>query len=104
MFPVWPHVGRRVLAMVGEHPRQTSLPADDLKPAWRVACVAYRKVRQAGELDQPAWLAARAAIQLLRRDLDERAAGKQASAAIHYASVFHTKWLWHRVGNPKYWK
>ena len=49
--------------MVGEYPTQTSLPGDDLKPAWRVACVAYRKVRQAGELDQPAWLAARAAIQ-----------------------------------------
>ena len=56
--------------MVGEHPTQTSLPGDDLKPAWRVACVAYRKVRQAGELDHPAWLAARAAIQELRPDLD----------------------------------
>jgi hypothetical protein len=73
--------------MVGEHPTQTSLPGDDLKPAWRVACVAYRKVRQAGEL------AARAAIQKLRPDLDEHVAGQQASAAIHYASVFHTKWL-----------
>ena len=52
--------------MVGEHPTQTSLPGEDLKPAWRVACVAYRKVRQVGELDQPAWLAARAAIQELR--------------------------------------
>ena len=42
--------------MVGEHPTQTtSLPGDDLKPTWRVACVAYRKVRQAGELDRPAW-------------------------------------------------
>ena len=91
-------------AMVGEHPTQTSLPGDDLKPAWRVACIAYRKVRQAGKLDQPAWLAARAAIQELRPDLDEHAAGQQASAAIHYASVFHTKWLWHRVGDPKYWK
>jgi hypothetical protein len=41
--------------------------------------------------------------QELRPDLDEDAAGRQASAAIHYASVFHTKWLWHRVGDPKYW-
>ena len=91
-------------AMVGEHPTQTSLPGDDLKPAWRVACIAYRKVRQAGKLDHPAWLAARTAIQQLRPDLDEHVAGQQASAAIHYASVFHTKWLWHRVGDPKYWK
>jgi hypothetical protein len=44
-------------------------------------------------------LAARAAIQELRPDLDEYAAGMQASAAIHYASVFHTRWLWHRVGD-----
>ena len=44
------------------HPNQATLPGDDLKPAWRAACVAYRKVRQAGQLDQPAWLAARAAI------------------------------------------
>ena len=68
--------------MTGEHPTQTSLAGDDLKPAWRVACVAYRKVRQSGQLDQPAWLAARAAIQLLRPDLDERAAGAQAAAAV----------------------
>ena len=39
--------------MVGEYPTQTSLPGDDLKPVWRVACVAYRKVRQAGELASP---------------------------------------------------
>jgi hypothetical protein len=88
--------------MVGEHPTQTTLPGDDLKPAWRAACVAYRRVRQAGQLDHPAWLAARAAIQNVRPDLDENAAGVQASTAIHYAAVHHTKWLWHHVGEPKY--
>jgi hypothetical protein len=36
--------------------------------AWRVACVTYRKVRQAGELDQRAWLAARAAITVRRQE------------------------------------
>jgi hypothetical protein len=30
--------------MVGEHPTQTTLPGDDLKPAWRAACIAYREV------------------------------------------------------------
>jgi hypothetical protein len=40
--------------MVGEHPTQTSLPGDDFRAAWRIACIAYRKVRQAGELDHPA--------------------------------------------------
>jgi hypothetical protein len=69
--------------MTGRHPTQTSLPGEDLKPAWRVACVAYRSVRQAGHLDQPAWLAARAAIQSLRPDLDEDAAGQQASVGLN---------------------
>jgi hypothetical protein len=68
----------------------------------RLAC-RVRRVSQGGQLDQPAWLAARAAIQELRPDLDQDTAGRQASAAVHYASVFHTKWLWHRVGDPKYW-
>jgi hypothetical protein len=90
--------------MVGEHPTQTTLPGDELKPAWRAACVAYREVRRAGQLDHPAWLAARAAVLDARPDLDQDAAGRQASAAVHYASVYHTKWLWHRVGDPKYWK
>lgn len=75
-----------------------------MKPAWRAARVAYRRVRQSGELDHAAWLAARAAIHGRRPDLGEDAAGRQASAAIHHASVFHTKCLWHRVGDPKYWK
>jgi hypothetical protein len=68
-----------------------SIPSSTFRPAW-VACVAYRKVRQSGQLDQPAWLAARPAIQELRPDLDDHVAGQQASAAIHYASVFHSKW------------
>lgn len=87
--------------MVGEHPTQTTLPGDDLKPAWRAACIAYR-VRRTGQLDQSAWLAARTAILRVRPDLGERSAGHQASAAIHYASVFHTKWLWSGVGDPRW--
>jgi hypothetical protein len=86
--------------MVGEHPSQTTLPADDLKPAWRVACVAYREVRRQGELHFPAWRKARAAIQELRPDMDEEEAGRQELAAVHYALVYQ----WHRVGDPKYWK
>ena len=88
--------------MVGEHPTQTTLPGDGLRPAWRAACIAYRDVRRTGQLDQPAWLAARAAILNERPDLDEHSAGRQASAAIHYASVFHTKWLWNGVGDPRW--
>ena len=86
--------------MVGEHPTQTTLPGDDLMPAWRAACIAYREVRRTGQLDRPAWLAARAAVLQARPDLDERSAGKQASAAINYCSVFHTKSLWSGIGDP----
>jgi hypothetical protein len=88
--------------MVGEHPTQTTLPGDDLKPAWRAACIAYRKVRQTGLLDQPAWLAARAAVLNLNPALDEKRAGQVARDAVHYASVYHTKWLWNGVGDPRW--
>lgn len=57
--------------MVGEHPTQTTLPGDDLKPAWCAACIANREVRRTGQLDQPVWLVARAAVLKVRRDLDE---------------------------------
>ena len=40
--------------VVGEHPTQTTLPGDDLKSAWRAACVAYREVRRTEQLDQRA--------------------------------------------------
>jgi hypothetical protein len=49
------------------------------------------------------WLAARAFIHELRPELDDATAGQQASAAIHYASLLHAKWLWHRVGDANYW-
>ena len=90
--------------MVGEHPTQSTLPADALKPAWRAACIAYRKVRQSGQGDQPGWLSARAAILELHPGIGDEEAGKQAVAAVSYASVNHPTWLWHRVGDPKYWK
>lgn len=90
--------------MVGEHPTQTALPAEDLKPACRAACIAYREVRRTGQLDHAAWVAARAAVQVLQPEMDEDVAGRTASAAINYASVYHPKWLWHRVGDPKYWR
>jgi hypothetical protein len=52
----------------------------------------------------PAWRAARAAVLEVRPDLDERAAGRQALAAVNYESVYHPKWLWKGVGDPQYWE
>jgi hypothetical protein len=66
--------------MVGEHPNQTTCPSDDLKRAWRAACVAYRKARRLGELDPPGWLAARAAVLDVRPDFDNGVAVHPASA------------------------
>jgi hypothetical protein len=84
--------------MVGEHPTQTSLPAGDLRPAWRAACVAYREVRCTGARDEPAWNAARAAVLQEFPTLSERAAGEQASDAICYASVYYPQWFWGGLG------
>jgi hypothetical protein len=84
--------------MVGEHPTQTSLPAGDLRPAWRAACVAYREVRRSGARDGPAWKAARAAVLQEFPMLSERAAGEQASDAICYASLHYPQWLWSGLG------
>ena len=60
--------------MVGEHPTQTTLPGEDMKPAWRVARVAYRKVRQSRELDHPAvglmaWSSELRIVETLSADL-----------------------------------
>jgi hypothetical protein len=88
--------------MVSEHATQTTLPGDDLLPAWPAACVAYREVRRTVAKDHPAWLAARAAVHDARPDLDSHAAGAQAIAAVQYASVFHPRWLWNGVGEAKW--
>jgi hypothetical protein len=86
--------------MGGDHPNQTTLPAEDMKPAY----IAYRKVRQTGQLDQPAHVAARAAVRALHPEMCETEASALVVAAVHYASVHHAEWLWHRVGDPKWWK
>jgi hypothetical protein len=87
--------------MTGEHPTQAALPGDDLLPAWRAACIAYRKVRRTRQLDHPAWLAARAAVLDAAPSLSEVEAGRAASAAVYYASVFHPTWLWSGVGERR---
>lgn len=52
-----------VNAMVGEHPTQTSLPGDHLKPAWRVACVAYRRANSISPAGLPLALPCRNCAQ-----------------------------------------
>jgi hypothetical protein len=87
--------------MVGEHPTQTTLPTGAMRDAWRAAAVAYRTVPQRGELDHPAWLAAREAVRKMRPELDDVTAGAQAAEAILYASVHHPQWFWKGVGSRR---
>jgi hypothetical protein len=76
---------------------QTTLPGDDLKPAWRVACVAYSTMSH--QFEQPSWHATRAAILYLRTDIDERVAGRRLAGLVGQRSptYFHTGPLWRQV-------
>lgn len=76
---------------------------EELKPAWRAACLAYRKVRRTGALDQPAWMAARQAVKECLPALTEEEAGAEASRAILYASTWHRDWFWSGVGGEWRW-
>ena len=75
--------------MVGEHPTLTSFPAmTSSRRGASPASLTERRGSQVSSISSPGWPLA----LVLRTDLDERAAGQQAPAAIHYASVFHTKY------------
>jgi hypothetical protein len=79
------------------HGPQPTLPREDMLPAGRAACVAYRAARRADERDHVAWMKARDAILALSA-IGEEAAGKEATRAISYASRMHPAWLWNGVG------
>jgi hypothetical protein len=76
--------------MVGEHPTQTTLPGDDVKPAWRAACLAYRKVRRAGRSINRRCLPL-VPPSSMAPDLVRMPPGDKRQR--HYASVYHAKWL-----------
>jgi hypothetical protein len=69
----------------------------DRLPSWRVACLAYRKVRQRGEFDLPAFFAAVDAFRALRPEVAEREAKDEVRRAICWAAAEHTKWFWRGV-------
>jgi len=71
--------------------------SSDNLPSWRAACVAYRKVRQRGELDRPAFRAAVTAFRELRPDVSDREAADEVLRAICWAATEHTKWFWRDV-------
>jgi hypothetical protein len=77
-------------------PERPPAPSTDRKPAWRAAALAYREQRRAGEGHHVAWLAARAALQVVW-PLPDKEAG--AENALAFASAYHTAWFWSGVGS-----
>src|SRR5262245_45383253 len=88
-FPAAPNRSK-----LGAMPDVPAHPRDSMRPAWRAACLAYRKVRATGALDHPAHLAATAAVREVLPNPTEKEASNQAIAAIAYATTFHAEWFW----------
>ena len=63
------------------------IPTDERKPAWRLACLAYRERRRAGASDQEAHEAV-AAVQTVL-PLPWKEASAEAVNAIAYATRYH---------------
>jgi len=59
-------------------------PTEDRLPAWRLACLAYREMREAGASDQEAHEAAVAAVQQVLPLLSRKEASSEAVNAIAY--------------------
>lgn len=62
----------------------------------RAVAVAYRKVRQTGQLDHPAFLAAREVY--VEMTGDEAGAGAAVPRIVAWAASEHTAWFWKGVG------
>ena len=75
---------------------RAATPTPERKPAWRAACVAYREKRRAGAFDHEAHCAAVAALQAVW-PLPWKEASAEVTNAVHFASVYHKKWLWDGV-------
>ena len=51
----------------------------EIAAGWRAACVAYRRVRQTGQLHGPAFQEALLALRAVRPELKEREAAEQTT-------------------------
>jgi hypothetical protein len=67
------------------------IPTEERKPAWRLACLAYRARRREGASDQEAHEAAVAAVQSVL-PLPWKEASAEAVNAIAYATKYHSEW------------
>ena len=65
---------------------------DERKPAWRLACLAYRAKRREGASDQAAHEAAVAAVQSVL-PLPWKEASAEAVNAVAYTTKYHSGWF-----------
>jgi hypothetical protein len=63
------------------------------KPAWRLACLAYRAKRREGASHQDAHEAAVAAVRSVL-PLPWEEASAEAVNAVAYATKYHSEWFW----------
>ena len=69
------------------------IPTEERKPAWRLACFAYRAKRREGAGDREAHEAAIAAVQSVL-PLTWKETSAEAVNAIAYATKYHSDWFW----------
>jgi len=69
------------------------ISTEERKPAWRLACLAYRAKRRDGASDQEAHEAAVAAVQSVL-PLPWKEASTEAVNAVAYATKYHSEWFW----------
>jgi hypothetical protein len=79
------------------------IPADEGKPASRLACLAYRERRRAGASDHEAHEAAVAAVQDVL-PLPWKEASAEAVNAVAYATRNHPEWFWRGAQHVAKWR
>ena len=79
------------------------ISTDERKPAWRLACLAYREKRRAGAGDHEAHEAAVAAVQSVL-PLRCKEASAEAVNAVAYATRNHSEWFWRDAQHAPKWR
>jgi hypothetical protein len=71
-----------------------ALPPEEIKPGWRAAVLAYRRVCRVTPEDRFARAAAFEAFCSVLPEMPEEQAEVETSQAIAYAAANHTEWFW----------
>jgi len=79
-------------------------PTEDRLPAWHLACLAYREMREAGASDQEAHEAAVAAVQQVLPLLSRKEASSEAVNAIACATKYFPEWFWRGAEHLRKWR